>query len=68
MAKWFFRGTCFAKVFLLLFFSLKQFYLIFITKKMFYNVVHTSHQVRHYNFFIVEVNLIDEFDTDVKIK
>ena len=52
MMEWFCYVTCFAKVFLLLFFfSLKHD--IFITKKLFYN----TSQVRYYHFFIVEINV-----------
>ena len=67
MKKWFYRGTCYVKVFLLLFFTL-SFIVIFIIKKMFHKVLHPSHQVRYYHFFIAEIIVESEFDTDVKGK
>ena len=38
-------------------FYLKQFNVIFIMKELpaFYNLVYTSHQVKYYQFFIVEI-------------
>ena len=64
-----FRRTCFVKVFLSSFFSVKQFYVIFIVKQIFYNEIHTHHINWDINIssslrFLLKV----WFDTDIKIK
>ena len=63
LMKWFCPVTCFVKVFLLLFFSLKQIY----HKRLFYNVVHTSSKMLSF-LHCWDNRWKCEFDADVKIE